>query len=275
LKHVFDENTVKKYDDFGGDINLRGEFSNPSGLPIIYKNKNEADETAGRSDLEDYVGVIDNLEELISKYTDSIYKFINPIPVVVGQKLGIGKNNEGAIPSTLVGNGINLDDGGSFGFANGQLDYQSFESVWKILYNSLLQVSSVPAVSMGVQDVSNLSEVSIKLLFSLADLRAGMNEMYIREGIELRFKAIESLLKAKGVVIDSDALDVVFEYSRPMNSTDIINDLNTLRTMGAISLQSTLEQCPMIYDVAMELVRIKAEGGNSGVDDKDIDDKNE
>jgi len=269
--NVFDEDTVKKYDDFGGDVTLRGEFNNPSGLPIIYKNKNELDETAGRSDLEDYVNIIDNLEDLISKYTDSIYKFINPIPVVVGQKLGIGKNNEGAIPTALVGNGINLDDGGSFGFANGQLDYQSFESVWKILYNSLLQVSSVPAVSMGVQDVSNLSEVSIKLLFSLADLRAGMNEMYVREGIECRFKAIESLLKAKGVVIDSDGLDVVFEYSRPMNSTDIINDLNTLRDMGAISLQSILEQCPMIYDVGTELDRIKAEGGNSGVDDNKID----
>ena len=76
-------------------------------------------------------------------------------------------------------------------------------------------------------------------------------------------------------MIDSDALDVVFEYSRPMNSTDIINDLNTLRDMGAISLQSTLEQCPMIYDVGTELDRIKAEGGNNGVDDNDNDDKNE
>jgi len=258
--NIFDKDNVKKYDDFGGQVTFRGEFNNPSGLPIIYKNKNELDETAGRSDLEDYVNIIDNLEELISKYTDSIYRFINPIPVVVGQKLGISKSGEGAIPSALVGTGLNLDDGGSFGFANGQLDYQSFESVWKILYNSLLQVSSVPAVSMGAQDVSNLSEVSIKLLFSLADLRAGMNEMYLREGLECRFKAIESLLKVKGVVIDSDGLDMVFEYARPMNSTDIINDLNTLRDMGAISLQSTLERCPMIYDVGTEMDRIKTEG---------------
>ncbi|AFM41000.1 Phage portal protein, SPP1 Gp6 [Desulfosporosinus acidiphilus SJ4] len=257
--NVFTEDKVLKYDDFGGEIRLVGEFNNPSGLPIIYKNKNELDETAGRSDLEDYVNIVDALEDLISKYTDSIYKFINPIPVVVGQKLGIGKSGEGAIPSTLVGTGLQLDDGGQFSFANGQLDYQSFESVWKILYNSLLQVSSVPAVSMGVQDVSNLSEVSIKLLFSLADLRAGMNEMYMREGIEQRFKAFETLLKAKGIVIDANALDVVFEYARPMNQTDIINDLKTLRDMGAISLQSTLEQCPMTYDVAMELERIKKE----------------
>lgn len=272
--NVFSDDSVKKFDDFGGDISLRGEFSNPSGLPIIYKNKNELDETAGRSDLEDYVGVIDNLEELISKYTDSIYKFISPIAVVVGQKLSTGKSGEGALPTTIVGSGLQLDDGGSFDFVNGQLDYQSFESVWKILYNSLLQVSSVPAVSMGVQSISNLSEVSIKLLFSLADLRAGMNEMYMREGLEHRFKAIETILKAKGTVIDSNALDIVFSYARPLNQTDIINDLNTLRTMGAISLQSTVEQCPMTNNVAMELERIKAEGLKVNVDDANVDESN-
>lgn len=93
---------------------------------------------------------------------------------------------------------MQLDDGGSFDFASGKLDYQSFESVWKILYSSLLNIASVPGVAVGNSDVSNLSEVSIKLLFSLADLRAGMNEMYIRQGIEQRFKAIETLLRAKG-----------------------------------------------------------------------------
>lgn len=257
--NVFSEDKVLKYDDLGGEINFRGEFNNPSGLPILYKNKNELDETTGRSDLEDYVNIIDNLEDLISKYTDSIYKFVNPIPVVVGQKLGIGKNGEGAIPSNLVGSGLQLDDGGSFGFANGQLDYKSFESVWKVLYNSLLNVSSVPAVSMGVQDVSNLSEVSIKLLFSLADIRAGLNEKYMREGIMQRFKKIEKLLSIKGITIDSDEVDVVFVYARPMNEKDIIENLKTLREMGSISLQTTLEQSPMVYDVASEMEKIEVE----------------
>lgn len=76
-------------------------------------------------------------------------------------------------------------------------------------------------------------------------------------------------------MIDSNALDVVFEYSRPMNQKDVIDNLKTLREMSAISLQSTIEKCPMVYDVAMELERIKAEGlkakDNSGTTDGTID----
>ena len=261
--NIFTKDTVQKWDDLGGEINFRGEFNNPSGLPIIYKNKNELDDTQGRSDLEDYVNIIDNLEDLISKYTDSIYKFINPIAVVSGQKLTIGKNGEGSLPTTLVGAGLELDDGSTFDFKQGALDYKSFESVWKVLYNSLLNVSSVPAVSMGVQDVSNLSEVSIKLLFSLADLRAGINEMFLRDGMIQRFKKIERLIKAKGIAINVYDIDVVFQYARPMNEKDIIDNLKTLRDMGAISLQSALEQNPYVYDVASEMEKIKGEGSKS------------
>lgn len=268
--NVFSEDKVQKWDDLGGDINYRGEFNNPSGLPILYKNKNELDETSGRSDLEDYVNIIDNLEDLISKYTDSIYKFVNPIPIVVGQKLGIGKNGEGAIPTNLVGTGLQLDDGGSFAFAQGQLDYKSFESVWKVLYNSLLNVASVPAVSMGVQDVSNLSEVSIKLLFSLADIRAGLNEKYMREGMEQRFKKFEKLLRMKGISINAYDLGVVFQYARPMNEKDIIDNLKTLRDMGSISLQTTLEQNPYVYDVASEMEKIKEEKGSIDKTEKNV-----
>ncbi|MEA5023921.1 hypothetical protein SDC9_15169 [bioreactor metagenome] len=271
--NIFSEDKVYKWDDLGGDIRFVGEFNNPSGLPILYKNKNELDETTGRSDLEDYIGLIDNLEDLISKYTDSIYKFVNPIPVVVGQKLGIGQNGEGAIPSSLVGSGLQLDDNGDFKFVQGALDYKSFESVWKVLYSSLLNVSSVPAVSMGVQDVSNLSEVSIKLLFSLADIRAGLNEKYMREGIQQRFKVFEKLLSMKGIVIDSDEVDVVFVYARPMNEKDIIDNLKTLREMGSISLKTTLEQNPYVFDVASELEKIQEEGmqGNSNKNSRDSD----
>ncbi|CDX03331.1 Phage portal protein, SPP1 Gp6 [Desulfitobacterium hafniense] len=263
--NIFTNSTVQKWSNAGGDLNFLGEYNNPSGLPVVYKNLNEMDNTDGRSDLEDFVNIIDNMEDLLSKYTDSIYKFVNPIPVVVGQKLGIGKNGEGAIPSNLVGSGLQLDDGGSFGFANGQLDYKSFESVWKVLYNSLLNVSSVPAVSMGVQDVSNLSEVSIKLLFSLADLRAGLNEKYMREGMMQRFKVFEKLLGIKGITIDVNEVELVFQYARPMNEKDIIDNLKTLKEMGAISLQSALEQNPYVYDVASELEKIREDNSDRNI----------
>lgn len=141
--NIFTDSTVQKWNDAGGDLNLLGEFNNPGGLPVIYKNLNEMDSTDGRSDLEDFVNIIDNMEELISKYTDSIYKFLNPIPVVVGQKLNI-KNSKGEIPTNLVGIGLNLDDGSDMKFVHGQLDFESFESVWKVLKQALLDISNTP-----------------------------------------------------------------------------------------------------------------------------------
>ncbi|WP_003545409.1 phage portal protein [Desulfotomaculum nigrificans] len=260
--NIFTEDKVYKWNDAGGDLNFLGEFNNPSGLPCVYKNLNELDNTEGRSDLEDFINIIDNMEDLISKYTDSIYKFLNPIPVVIGQKLNI-KDGKGEIPTNLVGIGLNLDDGSDMKFVHGQLDFESFESVWKVLKQALLDISCAPAVSMNNQDVSNLSEVSIKLLFSLADIKAGLNERYIREGFEQRFKKIEKLLQLQGIEINSDNIDVVFQYARPLNETDIINNIKTMKELGIMSLQTAIENSPMIYDTANEMERLNKENVNN------------
>lgn len=262
--NIFSDSTVQKWTDAGGDLDFLGEFNNPCGLPVVYKNLNELDNTDGRSDLEDFVNIIDNMEDLISKYTDSIYKFLNPIPVVIGQKLNI-KNGQGEIPVNIAGMGLQLDDGSDFKFSSGQLDYESFESVWKVLKQALLDISNTPAVSMNNTDISNLSEVSIKLLFSLADIKAGLNERYIREGFEQRFKKIEKLLGLQGIEINSDDIDVVFQYARPLNESDIIDNIKTLKELGVMSLQTAIENSPMIYDVENEMVRL----GNEGVNKND------
>lgn len=265
--NIFTDSTVQKWSDAGGDFNFLGVFNNPSGLPCVYKNLNELDNTDGRSDLEDFINIIDNMEDLISKYTDSIYKFLNPIPVVIGQRLNI-KDGKGEIPTNLVGVGLNLDDGADMKFIHGQLDFESFESVWKVLKQSLLDISNTPAVSMNNTDISNLSEVSIKLLFSLADIKAGLNERYIREGFEQRFKKIEKLLRLQGIEINSDNIDVVFQYARPLNETDIIDNIKVLKELGVMSLQSAIENCPMIYDVGSEMERLGKE--RNGLDNTDI-----
>lgn len=265
--NIFTDDTVQKWTDVGGELSLLGEFNNPGGLPCVYKNLNELDNTDGRSDLEDFVNIIDNMEDLISKYTDSIYKFLNPIPVVIGQKLNI-KNNQGEIPTNLVGIGLNLDDGSDMKFVHGQLDYESFESVWGVLKQALLDISNTPAVSMNNTDISNLSEVSIKLLFSLADIKAGLNERYIREGFEQRFNKIEKLLRLQGINVNMDDIDIVFQYARPLNESDIIDNIKTLKELGVMSLQTAIENCPMIYDVQNEVERLGKENVRS--DNEDI-----
>jgi hypothetical protein len=242
---LFENDKVIQYDNNGGQLHLTGEYVNYCGLPIVYISKNEANELGG-SHLEDYIDILDSLEELISKYFDSFYKHHNPIACAIGQQL---KGN--GLPSNIVGGGIALDDNADFKMVTTNLDYKSFEGLFKTLKQALIDVAMVPAVSMNSQDVSNLSEVSIKLLFSLADIRAGMNERVMREGIEERFERIAKLIYADTIP------EVVFAYARPQNEKDIIDNIVALKNINALSLRTLTEQNPLVNDVDVELGRIK------------------
>lgn len=276
---VYKEDVVEKYNNNGGDMKMTERYPNLSGLPIIYHNDNELYENQGKSELDDWISILDSMEDLISKYTDSFYKFMNPIPVSIGQQLkGAG------LPSDVVGGGINLDDGGEFKYVSNQSDYKSFETIYKTLVQSLLDVSQTPAVSMNKTDISNLSEVSIKLLFQLANIKAGMNEVFMREGFEERYEKIRELsAKYKGIVFsdeDYDSLDMVFQYAQPSNDKEIIENIKLLRELGGMSLESMLEKSPYTTDVQYELIRLKNEeqvkvndGTVNDDEDKKVDDK--
>ncbi|MBT2680158.1 phage portal protein [Bacillus sp. ISL-35] len=256
---VYEEETVSTYSNAGGEgVNLIERYANLSGLPIVYHNENELSELEGRSELDDWVQILDSMEDLISKYTDSFYKFIDPIFITQGQTL-----KGEALPSEVVGKGINLDDGADAKFVSNQLDYQSFGTIYKTLLQSLLDVSQTPAVSLNKTDISNLSEVSIKLLFQLANIKAGMNEQFMREGLEQRNEKVRKLLEYRGIKFSDDefeSLDMVFQYATPSNDKEIIENLKELREMGAISLESILGHSPYTTDVQMELGKIVSEG---------------
>ncbi|MGG1690578.1 phage portal protein [Heyndrickxia ginsengihumi] len=269
---VYEEDTVSKYNNEGGTLRLIDKKVSLSGLPIVYHNDNELSDVEGRSELDDWIEILDSMEDLISKYTDSFYKFMNPIPVAIGQQL----KGDG-LPSNIVGGGITLDDGADFKFEGNKLDYKSFETIYKTLLQALLDTSSTPAVSMNKTDVSNLSEVSIRLLFSLANVKAGLNEQYIREGIEQRNEKIRSLLALQGVTFDDesfDTIDFVFHYNMPSNDKETIENLKMLEGMGAISLETILAKNPYVNDVATELKRLDNEKDNTKIVDNVNSNKN-
>lgn len=253
---VYTDTYVQEWNDEGTELHMTGAYPNLSGLPVLYKTEDEFSDTTGRSELKDYTGILDSMEDVLSKYVDSMYKFMNPIPVVVGQQL------KDSLPQDIVGGGINLDDGSDFKMVSNELDSASFELVYKTLQQTLLDVSSTPAVSMNKTDISNLSEVSIKLLFSLADTSAGTTENYLINGFYERWLRIVRLLSYKGEKISENAfatLDFKFHYNTPANHKEIIENMKTQFDMGAISTETILEQSPYISDVALELLRLSNE----------------
>jgi SPP1 family phage portal protein len=254
---VYTDKLVQKFDNKGGELRLREQYANLSGLPIPYRNQNELSDVYGRSDLDDLISILDSLEDLISKATDGYYKYITGIPVVSGQML----KGDG-IPKNIVGGGLVLDDGASFSFESNKFDYKAFETIFKTLLQALLDISNTPAVSMNKTDISNLSEVSIQMLFSLADIKASLNAKYLEEGFEQRFEKIRKMLEYKGIKFSDeefDTLSVVFVPSKPKNEKEIIDNLKVLDEMGAISLESILEQVPYVHDKVEEMKRLNKE----------------
>jgi len=255
--NVFTEKTVEKYKYENGKVVGLSRQNNLSGLPIHYHSESEYSDTQGRSELQDWISILDSMEDLLSKYQDSVYKFIDPIFVTQGQIL-----KDEMLPTDIVGKGVNLDDGADARFVGNNLDHQSFESVYKKLMQSLLDISSTPAVSLNKTDVSNLSEVSIKLLFSLANTKASINEQFVEEGIEQRNEKIRELLRYDNVTFDDDAWDTLnmeFTYNTPSNHTEIIENITDLREIGALSMESLLEKSPYTTDIQVELDRLNGE----------------
>lgn len=256
---VYEEDVVKEYDNEGGNLRLKNQFANLSGLPIYYHSQNEFSEIEGRSVLDDFMGLLDNMEMLLSKTIDATYTYFQGIPVLSGQRLNTGNG----IPKEIVGGGLVLDDGATFEFVSNDLDVKAFDVLYDKLNQALLDVSATPAVSMNKTDVTNLSETSIRLLFSLAEVKAAENEQYMRDGLMERYDKIRKLLEYKGVHINDEnfsTLDLLFKYNRPSNNSEQIDNLKTLREMNAISMESLLERSPYTSDVAQEVDRMNAEG---------------
>lgn len=268
---VYSEDVVETYNNIGGQLRMTGRYANLSGLPIVYKTTNEINENEGKSELENWISILDNLEDLISKATDAYYRYITGIPVVTGQQL----KGEG-LPD-VIGAGLNLDDGATFEFVSNKFDSNAFDTLYETLLNALYTVAQIPSIAVGRTDISNVSTEAVKMLYQLAMMKAGQNEQYIREGIEQRFEKIRRLLAYKGVTFrdeEFDSLGLVFSYQLPSNDKEVIANMKMLREVGGLSLHTMIEQNPYVYDVQQELMRLKEENNtrySSGVDNKTQD----
>ncbi|WP_438496717.1 phage portal protein [Paenibacillus sp. IHBB 3054] len=265
--NVYYPERVEKYSNSGGTLQSRGTFDNLTGLPVLYRNDNPIDDVYGRSDLEDYKSILDSMEDLISRSVDAFYKYITGIPVIKGQQLTGDK-----LPASIIGAGLVLDSDSEFAFVQNQFDHQAFETLYKHLMTSLLDISSTPGIVLGKTDISNLSEVSIKLLFSLSNLKAMISEKYIKYSMKMRYNKVRRLLELQGIVFNDDewnTLDIVFQYAMPQSEKDIIDNLSKLREMSAISVESVLGHSPYTTDVNSELVRLSGERVNNDTSNED------
>lgn len=246
---VYTEDKVLTYSNEGdGKPKLLETHLNVSGLPIHYRT-NSLDQLFGESLIDDIKPIMDKIEALLNKMDDSITTMsLNPIPYITGQRL------DTPINADTVGYLLNLEDGSEFEYAVAQLDAESI----KVLYNALLShlwiVAKVPSVVMGQSNIANVSEVSLKLLYTLSGNYARENGLFFKDCLLDRF---EKIGKISG--LDSDEVDMEFNVARPTDESEVINNLSKQYADGVISKVTYLSKSPTISNVFQELENLERE----------------
>lgn len=236
------------------------------GLPIHYHNFNDEDYNFGLSMLSDIKPIMDDLEDIMSKLGDAIYvNTLNPMPVATGQRI------ESSIPADATGYVLNLDVG-DFKYANCNIDYNTIKLYLDNMKQFLNDVSNIPSVLGSNTNIANISEVSMQILLMMANLNADETKKWLNLGFKERFKRFQKILNMQGVSAESD-VEVIYNVSMPVASTEMIANLKALQEMGAISRETIMEKSEIITDVDVEKKRLEGEESLSQNSSKAVEDK--
>jgi hypothetical protein len=147
-------------------------------------------------------------------------------------------------------------------YVSATMDYQTIKYYLDTLQNQLNMIAYMPSI-LGNSNIANVSEVSLKLLYQLADVYAMLSEKVMRNGFNERFNVIRKLI---GIEDREEYVNVSFNYSRPQNASELLDNIKKQFDMNAISLKSIIEKSPLTSDVTMEMERLKDNGISGNVD---------
>ena len=149
-------------------------------------------------------------------------------------------------------------DAGDFKYASCSMDYNTIKLYLDNLKQMLNDVACIPSVLGSSTNISNISEVSMQILMMMANLFADENKKWLNIGFKQRFKRFQQILAMQGINIDSD-VDVIYNVSMPVATTEMITNLKALQEMGAISKETIMEKSEYITDVDVEKKRLQGE----------------
>lgn len=225
------------------------------GLPIHYHNFSDEDYNYGMSMLTDIKPIMDELEDIMSKMGDAIYvNSLNPMNVAIGQRI------ESSIPSTAVGYVLNLD-AGDYKVVSASMDYNTIKLYLDNLKQMLNDISCIPSVLGSSTNIANVSSVAMQILYAMAQVNADETKKWLNIGFRERFERFKKILSMQGISVESD-VDVIYNVSMPVATTEMIANLKALQEMGAISKETIMEKSDIVSDVEVEKKRLSGENVN-------------
>jgi hypothetical protein len=232
---------------------------NLSGLPIHYSGVVKGKcKYFGEPLANDLIPIIDAIEYLVSKMDDGVtVHSLSPIGVVTGKP-----PYRGRIPKELVGANLHMDSGDDFKYATALLDHQSIKLLLDTLWQQFYAIACVPASQMGQINITNVGETVLRLLYSKMDDKAKETMIALRTGLNQRFDKIRKLLALDRVSFsdeDFDTLNLNFNMNRPIDTHSLMEEIKIQRDMGAISIQTIIDQSPYTIDTVNEMKRLEEE----------------
>lgn len=239
---------------------------NISGLPVWYSSIDK-DETKiyGESFVVDLVEIMDAIEYLLSKLDDAVTTLsMNPLGVATGQAI-----NSGTINKDVCGVVLNMEDGGSFSYASAIMDKESVKLELDTLMQQFYSIACVPSSVIGQNNISNVSEVSMTMLYQQCDNLSKRYILAMKKGFSERLNIIRRLLALQNVFIeddDFDSIDYHFNLNKPIDSKTDMENMKMQYDMGAISRQTIIDKSIYTGNTALELERIAEEKQNNVAD---------
>ena len=258
--NLYEPDTVTEYSTTEtGRLLKTGSYRNLTGLPIHYVSGVQSPyNTYGVGVVADLIPIVDELEALLSKTSDAVTTLsLNPLGVSSGQRI------DAQIDKDITGTILNLEDGGQFNYASAEIDHNTVQMLIGQLTNQLYMVAQVPSVVFN-GNISNVSEVSLKLLFTQLDNKAKRQAAYLKEGFYRRWEYMRKLCPEKLTDAQFDSLDIAFNYNTPTDNSAILADLIAQYDAGALSKKSLIELSPYSANAEAELAEIAKEKAASG-----------
>lgn len=245
---------------------------NLTGLPIHYSALDKSDyDQFGDSCLLDLIPIMDKIEALLSKLDDAVTTLsLNPIGVINGARM----TENDMIDSNIAGAVLNLEEGGSFDYANATMDYNCIKYELDQLYQQFNMVAAIPSSIVGQSNIANVSETTTSIIYQLTENRGKENINSLLDGFYQRWENMRYLMAMNGDTMsdeDFDSLNVSFNINKPIDVKNNMENMKLQYEMGAISKHTIMEQSPYTTDSAQELQRLAEEGADITEDAEETD----
>lgn len=235
--------------------------TNYTGLPIHYTTMDKAEyDQFGDSMMLDLIPIQDKIESLLSKLDDAITNLsLNPIGVITGAKV----TEQDMIDSNVSGAVLNLEEGNSFTYTNAEMDYRCIKYELDQLYQQFNLVAGIPSSILGQNNIANVSENSMSMVYQLTENRGKQNMNSLIAGFRERWERMRKLMNLTNNLISDDdfeSLNISFNISKPIDTKQNMENMKMQYEMGALSKRTIMELSPYTTDSAQELQRLEDEG---------------